>query len=255
MLPSDFHVHSQWSDGRHSISELVDIYGQRGFRVIAITDHVCETNSLMGVAAHWLNRSLTKDCFDAYLTEIERQAFRAWNDYRMLVIPGVEITKNALRSQRSAHILGLGVRKWVNPDQDIKQVLHDIRAQGGVTVAAHPVFTLDPSYIPTLQLWRDRHSLQDLIDAWEVASGPQLFDEVSKSGLPMLANSDLHHIKQLRSWKTMVDSKCTEVAVLRAIKSQDVSFAFYGGESMLSDLRLKMVLATNSRINAVHQFL
>lgn len=247
MLLSDLHIHSQWSDGRHTIEEIVDLYGRRGFRVIAITDHVCETNSLMGRAAHWLNRSLTKDTFLTYIQDIEEQAFRAWKLYRMLVIPGVEITKNALRTQRSAHILGLGVRHWVDPDLEVREILESIRAQGAITVAAHPVFTLDPSYLPTLQLWRDKQNLCDLIDCWEVASGAQLFDEVFRSGLPMLANSDLHHQKQITSWKTLVAADCNEGSVLRSIKNQDVSFGFYGGNGVHEDLRLKYVLAAYTK--------
>jgi hypothetical protein len=250
MLLSDFHVHTNWSDGKHSIAEIIDIYGSRGFGVIAITDHVCETKSFMGVAAHWLNRSLTKERFKDYIQMIEQESARAWKQYRMLVLPGVEITKNALRSQKSAHILGLGVRTWIDPDQEISLILKDIRAQGGVTVAAHPVFTLDPSYIPTLQLWRDRQSLSELVDAWEVASGHTLFDEVFKSGLPMLANSDLHHVKQIRSWKTMIDCRKTENAVLRSIKSQDVSFTFYEGSQTNQSLALASVFNSTAAVRS-----
>ena len=40
-LLCDFHVHTQWSDGRMSVREVVDLYGRTGrFDVIAITDHI-----------------------------------------------------------------------------------------------------------------------------------------------------------------------------------------------------------------------
>jgi hypothetical protein len=255
MLLTDLHIHSRWSDGKHSIADIVDMYGQREFRVIAITDHVCETNSWMGLAAHWLNYSLTKDRFAAYQAEIATQAFRAWKEYRMLVLPGIEITKNALRTQRSAHILGIGVRDWVDPDQNIKDVLRAIRAQGGVTVAAHPVFANDPTFIPTLQLWQERSHLSELMDAWEVASGARLFDEVFQSGLPMLANSDLHHQSQIRSWKTLLASKCCEGAILRAIKNQDVSFAFYNGQALVSRLCLRVVMSSLQKFDKRARYL
>ncbi|MEY4615703.1 MAG: hypothetical protein RJB66_663 [Pseudomonadota bacterium] len=250
MLLSDLHIHSRWSDGRHSISEVVDLYGERGFRVIAITDHVCETQSFLGKAAHWLERTLTEERFDEYIAEIEREAFRAWRQYRMLVIPGIEVTKNALRTQRSAHVLGLGVRKWVDPDLDIREILKAIKSQGAVSVAAHPVFTLDPSYIPTLQLWNDRNVLSEWIDCWEVASGVQLFEEVFRSGLPMLANSDLHHRRQISSWKTLISSKCKEDSILRSIKNQDLSFGFYGSDSIVDDLSLKFILSPSAKIKS-----
>lgn len=254
MLLTDLHIHSHWSDGQHSIRELVDLYGARGFRVIAITDHVCETQSLLGRAAHWLDRSLTRDNFADYIAEIEREGFRAWKQYKMLLIPGVEITKNALRTQRSAHVLGLGVRDWIDPDLEIREVLTAIRSQGAVSVAAHPVFTMDPTYIPTLQLWRDRDTLSDLIDCWEVASGTQLFDEVFRSGLPMLANSDLHHRKQIASWKTLVEGQCLENSILRGLKNQDVSFGFYSGEGLIDDMRLKFVLSSSTKKSRASSF-
>lgn len=248
MLLSDLHIHSNWSDGKHSLSELVDLYGARGFRVIAITDHVCETKSLIGLAAHWLNRSLTKEKFSDYIHELEMQAQRAWKQYKMLLLPGIEITKNTFRTQRSAHVLGIGVREWVDPDQNIESVLRSIKVQGAITVAAHPVFTLDPTYIPTLQLWKDRNLISGFIDAWEVASGPQIFDEVFHSGLPMIANSDLHYKKQIRSWKTLIAADCNEASVLRSIRNQDVSFTFYDDDSLTNNLRLTEIVASNKNI-------
>lgn len=247
MLLSDLHIHSHWSDGKHSISELVDLHGTRGFHVIAITDHVCETNSFIGLAAHWLNRSLTKETFNEYIFELEMQASRAWKQYRMLLLPGIEITKNTLRTQRSAHILGIGVRQWVDPDENIENILKSIKGQGAITIAAHPVFTMDITYIPTLQLWKERDVIGHLIDAWEVASGAQLFEEVFHSGLPMLANSDLHHQKQIRSWKTLIKSKRTETSVLKSICNQDISFAFYNGESLANDFYLTSLLSIKNK--------
>jgi len=40
-LLCDFHVHTRWSDGRLTLREVIDLYGQTGkFDVIAITDHI-----------------------------------------------------------------------------------------------------------------------------------------------------------------------------------------------------------------------
>ena len=48
-LLCDFHVHTTWSDGRLSIREVVDLYGQTGrFDVIAITDHILMKRDLLG---------------------------------------------------------------------------------------------------------------------------------------------------------------------------------------------------------------
>ena len=50
-LLCDFHVHTQWSDGKLSVREVVDLYGSTGkFDVIAITDHILMKKDLLARA-------------------------------------------------------------------------------------------------------------------------------------------------------------------------------------------------------------
>ena len=42
MLLCDFHIHSNYSDGKLSVPEIVDFYGERGFDCICITDHLAD---------------------------------------------------------------------------------------------------------------------------------------------------------------------------------------------------------------------
>jgi len=209
-----------------TIPQIVDFYGSRQFGAIAITDHLCEQNTLIGKASAYLNCTLTQATFPIYLKIIESEAERAWQQYGMLLIPGVEITKNSVSNQRSAHVLGLGISQWVDPDGDISVVLDRIRAQGALTVAAHPVWTrfLEKQ---TFHLWSRRSELASKFDAWEVASGPLLFSEVENEKLPKIANSDLHRPEQVHSWKTIVHSEQNQEAVLQSIKKQNLSFHFF----------------------------
>ena len=39
----DFHIHTDMSDGAHPVEEIVDLYGKHGFDVIAITDHIIDS--------------------------------------------------------------------------------------------------------------------------------------------------------------------------------------------------------------------
>jgi predicted metal-dependent phosphoesterase TrpH len=226
MFLCDFHMHSRHSDGRLSISELVDHYGQRGFGAIAITDHLCETHTLLGKSAAYLDKTLQKNGFNKYLAEIEIESARAWHRYNMLLIPGVEITKNSFSHKDSAHILALGVRRYLDPNLSIETLLEVIRSQGGVSIAAHPVSTGKVEH-QTYHLWHNRDRYSQLMDAWEVASGTQIFDEVFQSGLPMVANSDMHHLRQMTSWKTVMEGARTEENIFASIRSQNLSFRFY----------------------------
>ena len=48
-LLCDFHVHTTWSDGRLTLRDVVDLYGQTGkFDVLAITDHILCKKDLLG---------------------------------------------------------------------------------------------------------------------------------------------------------------------------------------------------------------
>jgi PHP family Zn ribbon phosphoesterase len=226
MILGDFHIHSKFSDGHLSIPELVDLYGQRGFGVIAITDHLCEEKTFLGKSARWLSRTLTSKTFPLYIEQIKAEAQRAWKQYRMIVLPGFEITKNSIFNHRSAHVLAIGLDQFVSADQDILSATRQIRSLGALAIAAHPVDTglKEPQ---TFYLWNRRHEWADEFDAWEVASGTKLFPEVQSSGLPMIASSDLHHPKQLSSWKTKVLAEKHPEAILAAIREQKLDFVYY----------------------------
>ena len=50
-LLCDFHVHTQWSDGKLTVGEVVDLYGSTGkFDAIAITDHILMKNDMLARA-------------------------------------------------------------------------------------------------------------------------------------------------------------------------------------------------------------
>jgi PHP family Zn ribbon phosphoesterase len=222
----DFHIHSKFSDGTLSIPELVDLYGQRGFGAIAITDHLCEEKTFLGRSARVLARTLTRETFPHYIAQIKEEAARAWKQYRMVVLPGFEITKNSIFNHRSAHVLAVGLDQYVSADQDILSATREIRRLGGLAIAAHPVDTglREPQ---TFYLWNRRKEWAHEFDAWEVASGTKMFQEVLSSGLPLIASSDLHHPKQISSWKTKLHAEKHPEAILAAIREQKLDFVYY----------------------------
>lgn len=105
MFLADFHIHSTFSDGKLAIPEIVDLYGSLGFGAIAITDHLCENATLIGKASAYLRCTLTEASFPLYRELLKTEAERAWDQYRMVVIPGVELTKNSVSNHRSVQIL------------------------------------------------------------------------------------------------------------------------------------------------------
>ncbi len=222
----DFHIHSNYSDGQLSISEIVDLFGRNGFGAIAITDHLCESNSLLGQAARILDRTLTEGSFPLYIDEIREQRERAWKQYGMLLIPGFELTKNSVLNSRSAHMVILGVEEFLSANNEVTDLLKAVREKGGLSIAAHPVCT-GHLELQTYYLWNKRRELSEYFDAWEVASGHQIFEPVAKSGLPVIANSDMHHPSKISSYKTTLSCERHEQAIFRAIRQQDLNVTYF----------------------------
>ncbi len=102
-LYCDFHIHTRWSDGKYSLDDVVALYGETGFDVIAITDHVLDSESIRrsGKPVSEL-LVMDGDDFGAYQEALWNAARKAWENYGMLLIPGVELTNNTDRY----HILG-----------------------------------------------------------------------------------------------------------------------------------------------------
>lgn len=237
MFYGDFHLHSHFSDGGLSIPQLVDYTGRYGLGAIAITDHLCEKKSFLGQSARWLSKSLTERSFPEYMDVIAQEAERAWKVYGMLVVPGMEITKNSFSHKNSAHILAVGIREFINPDLSIEEIVAAIHEQGGIAIAAHPVDTGKKEF-QTQLLWNQREILESLIDAWEVASGNILFPQVQHSHLPKIANSDMHHPRQLESWKTVFKCEKKFSSIKEAIRLQTVDFGYFHPETQKNRCRL-----------------
>ena len=237
-LLCDFHVHTRWSDGRLTIAEVVDLYGRTGrFDVIAITDHVLMKKDLLARAARIATLgqkrlSVPESEFGDYLRDIKEQAARAWKEYKLLVVPGVEVTQNHIKAKKNSHIIALGVTSYISADQDAETILREIRRQGGVSIACHPHHrTTRRIEISTCYLWDNRKSLADLVDVWEAANRDDLFSVTSLKHYPYVANSDFHKPKHLYSWKTLLRCDKTWPAVKAALKTNhDVGLMLYRNE-------------------------
>jgi hypothetical protein len=238
-LLCDFHTHTTWSDGRLSVRELIDLYGQTGaFDVIAITDHILRKQDLLAragrIATFGLRRySVTEESFADYLGEIAEEAVRARRLYGMLVLPGAEITRNHFSAKKNAHIVALGIRSFISADQSPYDVLAEIRRQGALSVACHPHHrTTRRVEISTCYLWDHRDELVDLVDVWEAANRDDLFSVTSLKHFPYIANSDFHRPRHLYSWKTLVRAKKDWMSIKSALKDNlNVAITLYRDQS------------------------
>jgi len=234
-LLCDFHVHTRWSDGRLTIREVIDLYGQtKKFDVIAITDHILMKKDLLARAGRlaslgYRQFSVTEDRFSAYLAEIDVEARRARRLYDLLVLPGAEITQNHIRSKKNSHIVGLNLREFVSADQSAEEILKALRRQGALTIACHPHHrTTRRVEIGTCYLWDHRKRLVELVDVWEAANRDDLFSVTSLKHYPYVANSDFHKPKHMYSWKTLLRCEKSWEAIARTLRDNvDVALTLY----------------------------
>ena len=223
LMLADLRIRSKFSGGQLTFPELIDFYGIRGFGCIAITDRINRQDGLIGLAMAGLGRTLTPALFPIYRGILLSEMERAWERYRMVVIPGVEIETCSLIGMRKTQILGLGVSRFFEPKDNILEMSNQIRAQGGLVIAAQP----KRAHPETGLLWGQRQELGHAIDAWEAGSGTRMHSEARSSGLPIIATSALRRPQQINSWKTILHCEPRAEAILEAIRRQQLEFKFY----------------------------
>jgi 3',5'-nucleoside bisphosphate phosphatase len=229
-LYCDFHIHTTWSDGDLSIKDVVQLYGEAGFDVIAITDHILDSKSLLQANKAYGNHcSIEKKDFIHYQRELWNVARYAWEAYKMLVIPGIELTNDTSKY----HILALDNKEYISPDLGVEDILNEIKAQGGISIACHPYIRNHSGEAPSEYLWTNQDRFALKFDAWEVANRDDLFNVVGLKKFNYIANSDFHQVKHLRSWKTLLRCSRNTEAVKQAIRTNEaVALFLYRGGSL-----------------------
>jgi processive 1,2-diacylglycerol beta-glucosyltransferase len=228
VLLCDFHIHTNYSDGRLTLPEVIDFYGRRGFDCICITDHVADPRRLIGKFSELLNFTIAGSQFDEYFEMLEQERRRAWRKYDMLVLTGLEFNKEGLTKKTSGHLLGIDLQAPISPSLDLVEIVAQIHSQGGLAVAAHPHVMKSEWGKNTLFLWENQEVFAPIIDAWEIANRNNIFTPVGLKRFAFLANSDFHKPKHIYSWKTLLHCEKDPEAIKDCIRqNQRVSLTLY----------------------------
>jgi 3',5'-nucleoside bisphosphate phosphatase len=225
-LLCELHTHTRWSDGALTLPELVDLYGQSGFDVLAVTDHVVRQDDpwlpseAPACGVHGANHA-------DYLAEVLAQAERARREYDLLLVPGLELTYNDLDSRLAGHAVAVGCRTFVGVDHGLDVALARAREYGAALIAAHPYLQERGGNSPARATTRFSHEWRELhphIDRWELFNRYELFGWVAERGLPAVANGDFHHPEHLHGWKTLLPCSKSEEAVVDYLRSSRPAF-------------------------------
>jgi 3',5'-nucleoside bisphosphate phosphatase len=211
-LLAELHAHTTWSDGELTPRELVDLYGRAGFDVLAVTDHVVHSSAEAHVRA---------GTYRAYLDELEAEAERARRRYRLLVVPGLELTVEHPDPRRAGHALAIGLRDFVSVDEGLEAALGGARRAGAALIAAHPypLAAAAASSRGTAWFAEDPEWAAGAVDRFELFNRDDRFDWVALKQLPWVATGDFHRPEHLFTWKTLLACERTEEAVLATLRS------------------------------------
>jgi predicted metal-dependent phosphoesterase TrpH len=214
-LLCELHAHTTWSDGAFAVGEVIDLYGRRGFDVLAITDHATRDS-----------REIHAANYEAYLAAVEEEAARAWREYELLVLPGLELTFDDPEPTNAAHAVAVGLRSYVSVADGVETMLRAARAHGAALVAAHPYQVREAGGSPrrTARFAADHVRLAPLVDRFELFNRHTLFGWVASAGLPAVASGDFHRLEPLRTWKTLLPCAKDEPAVVEYLRSPRPAF-------------------------------
>ena len=212
-LVAELHAHTTWSDGQLTPAELVDLYGQAGFDVLAITDHVVPSTEGLYVGA---------ETFGAYLDELDAQAERGARRYGLTVIPGLELTVDHPDPRCAAHAVAVGLRRFVGVDDGLDKALREARAAGAALIAAHP-YSLERSGSAsraTARFAEEPEWAAEVVDRFELFNRDDIFGWVAERRLQAVASGDFHRPEHLSSWKTMLTCGREALAVVDELRSR-----------------------------------
>jgi len=228
MLLCDFHIHTNYSDGKLTVPELIDFYGHHGFDCICITDHLADPRRLIGKLSELASFSLGQNQLTEYFEVIEQERRRAWRKYGMLVMTGLEFNKDGYTRKSSAHLLGIDLKAPIDPSLDLTQIIRQIHSQDGLAVASHPHIMKSEWGKNTLYLWENQDKFAPLIDAWEIANRNNIFTPIGLKNLSFIANSDFHKPKHIYSWKTLLHCPKEPESIKDCIRgNHDVAITLY----------------------------
>jgi predicted metal-dependent phosphoesterase TrpH len=210
-LLCEFHAHTTWSDGLLSLPELVDLYGNAGFDVLCVTDHVVPGRAAID-HVHAGNHA-------DYLSAIESEAVRAGEAYDLLVLPGLELTFDDDRPDQSAHGVAVGLREFVSVDDGIEDALVRARDAGAALIAAHPSEPGQRGGRGTTRFASEPAWAASVVDRFELVNRHDFFPWVAEARLPVVANGDFHRHQHLATWKTALPCPKDEEEIVAVLRS------------------------------------
>lgn len=202
MRKAAIHVHSTYSDGEFSLSDLKRVFAATGFAFVCVTDHA-------------------EDFDDQRLRDYAGEC-QSLSSEHFCMVPGLEY-----ECESRMHILSIGATSLTDT-KDPESVIRHIRSHGGISVVAHP----KEAAFQSIEKFQE---LPNGIEVWNskydgrYAPRPQTFAllrRLRERNLDIhgFFGQDLHWRKQYRGLMTLVRcNQFTPQALVVALKSGEYS--------------------------------
>ncbi len=204
-LKGDFHIHSDWSDGSHSIEEVALAAKRKGYRYILLSDH----SKSLRVAG-----GLTESELFEEMEEV-RQLNRRLSPFRVLMGSEVDILPDGRLDypDRILSKLDLGIAAVHSAFKQPKEVMtrRILKALNNryITILAHPTGRLlgerEPYQVDLEEICRVAHRTQTALELNCYTQRLDLNDLNAKkaleAGVKLVISTDTHTLDQLESIK------------------------------------------------------
>lgn len=203
--PCDFHTHSFWSDGVLSPAELCYRAVAKGYRVLAITDHVDASNIFQVI------ENIVRFCEDN-AKEFEKLG--------LTVIPGVELTyvspSQIDRWTKKARKAGakIVVVHGETPVEPVPKGTNKAAIEAGVDILAHPGFISEEE----VELAKKYHVFLEITSRrGHCLTNGYVAKLAKKIGAYLILNTDAHGPEDLLTGEQFV-----KVAIGAGLEKEDI---------------------------------
>ena len=201
-IKGDLHMHTTWSDGAHSIEEMVDACRDKGYSHLVITDHSNYLKVANGLSRERLLQQIqTIHALNDKYTDIEILA-----GTEMDILPDGSLDFDDELLEQLDFVIASIHSSFSQSQEKIMSRLRTAMENPNVDMIAHPTGRIigsregyDPD-VPTLIDWASEFG-----KILELNGNPHRLDLETKylkmaqeKGVPIAINTDAHHMEQLR---------------------------------------------------------
>ncbi|WP_313891644.1 DNA polymerase/3'-5' exonuclease PolX [Psychrobacillus sp.] len=201
-IKGDFHMHSTWSDGAHSIEEMVEASRAKGYSYIVITDHSDYLKVANGLSKERLVQQIEviKE-LNAKYTDIE-----VFAGTEMDILPDGSLDFDDELLKQLDFVIASIHSSFSQPQEKIMERLFNAVTNPYVHMIAHPTGRIVEQrngynpVVPTLIEWAKEHGkiLELNANPYRLDLNTEHLKLAQQASVPIAINTDAHHMDQLK---------------------------------------------------------